>query len=326
MEITLSPLEAADIPHIHRAMQDWQMVRWLTAVPWPYTVADAEMFVHEQATAQDRTIRVDGGFAGMLRGGGDLGYWLGQEFRGRGIAFKAAAMALAEGFAAGLGSVSASHIMGNDRSAVLLARLGFRRVGSMRALSRPLGREVALARLQLDADDFGMRHPIRIATPRTVMDPLRAEDAQALRDIVTVPEIGRMLFIFAPDLGTEAAAEIIMRNRWRGAPPFRLAIRQAGRLIGSIGVGDGAEPSIFYFLAPGTGGQGLGSEIVPAFCNALFARFPLAALRAEVFTDNPVSARILQKAGFREYGMTQIKSAARPDPAPAWVFRLPRQN
>ncbi len=326
MEITLSPPEAADIPHIHRAMQDWQMVRWLTALPWPYALLDAEAFVHDHATVQDRAIRVDGGFAGMLRGGGDLGYWLGPEFQGRGIAFRAASQALAESFASGLGSVSAGYIMGNDRSAALLARLGFRRTGSMRGFSRPLGREVALARLELSADDFGTRHPIRIETPRTVMDPLRPEDAPDLRDIVTVPEIGRMLFIFAPDLGTEAAAEIIMRNRWRGAPPFRLAIRQAGRLIGSIGVGDGAEPSIFYFLAPGTGGQGLGSEIVPAFCNALFARFPLAALRAEVFTDNPVSARILQKAGFGECGMTQIKSAARADSAPARVYRLPRQN
>ena len=45
-------------------------------------------------------------------------------------------------------------------------------------------------------------------------------------------------------------------------------------------------------------GQGLMSEAVNAFCAFLFRRYPLEAITAEHFKDNPGSGRVLQKAGF----------------------------
>ncbi|HAL75820.1 MAG TPA: hypothetical protein DCM70_04275 [Rhodobacteraceae bacterium] len=40
------------------------------------------------------------------------------------------------------------------------------------------------------------------------------------------------------------------------------------------------------------------SEAVNAFCAFLFRRYPLEAITAEHFKDNPGSGRVLQKIGF----------------------------
>ena len=36
-----------DAPAIAEALSDWQVVRWLTAVPWPYRPADAAAFIDD---------------------------------------------------------------------------------------------------------------------------------------------------------------------------------------------------------------------------------------------------------------------------------------
>ncbi|MDO5604480.1 MAG: GNAT family N-acetyltransferase [Paracoccus sp. (in: a-proteobacteria)] len=103
---------------------------------------------------------------------------------------------------------------------------------------------------------------------------------------------------------------------------MRMAVRLAGRCIGRVGVGGGAEPSIFYFLAPDVAGQGIASEIVAPFCAATEARFALNTLMAEVFCDNPASHRVLTKAGFVVIRMvTDLESAGRSVAAPGWIMR-----
>lgn len=167
---------------------------------------------------------------------------------------------------------------------------------------------------------------VDIPVGRVRLRQLRRGDAADFCRIVTTPQVGRMLFVFPPRWSEDEAAEFIDRCLFRGAPPFRLAIADAeGRFVGSIGVGQGAEPDIFYFLDPDRAGGGTMSGVVRAFAAHLFARFGLPALGAQVFTDNPASARVLEKAGFLRIGEGVAASAQRLEPAPVWKYRLSGQ-
>lgn len=86
---------------------------------------------------------------------------------------------------------------------------------------------------------------------------------------------------------------------------------------------------LVYAIHPKQWGQGLMSEAVNAFCAFLFRRYPLEAITAEHFKDNPGSRRVLQKASFvplpvQSHPSEMGKSAARLEPAPITRYRLMR--
>lgn len=164
-----------------------------------------------------------------------------------------------------------------------------------------------------------MADGFRLVTPRTLIRSVAAVDLPQLYAIATRPEVARMLFVFAPDMG-RAAFDAIFPPGAR-VPPFRAAIERDGRVIGSIGIGAGATSPVYYFLAPEAAGQGLATEIVGAFAAEMVARHAPDALTAEVFADNPASARVLEKCGFARVEARRLSSAARPAPAPEWLYR-----
>ena len=50
--LILRPLRESDAAAIFALFNDWNVVRWLSAPPWPYTRGDAEAFV--RAVLEDR--------------------------------------------------------------------------------------------------------------------------------------------------------------------------------------------------------------------------------------------------------------------------------
>lgn len=158
-----------------------------------------------------------------------------------------------------------------------------------------------------------------MATPRTVIRSVTGADLPALYAVATRPEVARMLFLFRPGMTQAEFGQHFPLGAV--SPPFRAAIEHAGRVIGSIGVGEGATPPIYYFIAPEAGGKGLATEVVGAFAAEIACRHTPEALLAEVFTDNPASRRVLEKCGFLFTGMGEETSAARDAAAPVWRFR-----
>lgn len=161
--------------------------------------------------------------------------------------------------------------------------------------------------------------PLR--TARTLIRSARADDLPALYAIATRPEVARMLFLFRPGMNAdEFAARFALDTT---TPPFRAVIERDGAVVGSIGVGlaGRGEPAapIWYFLDPAVAGGGLGSEVVAGFATWLDGAGS-GPLSAEVFTDNPASRRVLEKAGFRLSGEGMGVSAASAAPAPIWRF------
>lgn len=149
-------------------------------------------------------------------------------------------------------------------------------------------------------------------------------DAPLFHDLVTRPEVARFLYLFHPGWTLAEAEEFMADWAWTGGLKFRLALIHDGVWAGWIGVSDGAEPEIFYALRPEFAGRGLAAEAVAAFCRFVFDHFAVPALTAGVFTDNPASARVLEKCGFQRLREEIHASRGRLAPAPLWVYRLER--
>ena len=315
--VTLDRPRREDAEIIARALRDWSVVRWLSAVPWPYGSEDALDFI-ARAGPEEHAVRVQGQLAGMVRGGRDLGIWIMPAFQRQGIGLRACVLALSRSFRAGIDQVAASHIAGNHRSAALLARLGFRDIGPRPIASRAEGRTLPGRALALSRADFTARHGLALTTPRLRIDGVRRCDLAELRRIAVLPEVARMLFLFHADM---PEAEFVSHFPDESlVPPFRLVARHGSRVAGSIGISAGTPPSIFYFLDPAHAGRGLGGEMVAAFVREITLRHAHPVLRAEVFTDNPASRRILERIGFQAVGETPMPSLGRGAPAPAWVL------
>lgn len=307
------------IPALAEALSDFETARWLSAVPWPYGTDQAASFI-AQVSADDFAILVDGDFAGGIRCGDELGYWVHPRFRRQGVAMRAAVLALSRSFMAGREVVYASHQVENHASASLLARLGFSDPQPTTVFANALQREVPQIRLRLTRNEFSARHPVAIGTERLVMDQMGQQDFAPLYDIATDPRVARMLLRFYPGMPMAEFRAIISPQA--AIPPFRLAIRHEGRVIGSIGIGDaGAGPPVFYFLSPDHWGQGLGGEILAAFLSEIDTRFALPSLSAEVFSDNPASARLLERHGFQCIRREMLPSKGRDAPAPGLLLQ-----
>ena len=130
--------QQANDRRIWRAMRD--------AFPHPYGRTDAERFIAKAAAMSPRTyfaIEVDGRVAGGIgytlhtdveRIGAEVGYWLGAEFWGRGIATAAVRELTALAFAAHpeLQRLYAVPFSTNPASARVLEKCGYLREGTLR--------------------------------------------------------------------------------------------------------------------------------------------------------------------------------------------------
>jgi RimJ/RimL family protein N-acetyltransferase len=81
-----------------------------------------------------------------------------------------------------------------------------------------------------------------------------------------------------------------------------------GSAVGGIGITIGEDvyrltAEMGYWLAEEFWGQGIMSEVVPAFVNHCFEKFSLKRIYATTYSTNPASARVLEKAGFLFEGL-----------------------
>lgn len=95
-----------------------------------------------------------------------------------------------------------------------------------------------------------------------------------------------------------------------GVSDWSIRHREHG-LVGGIGAFiktgiDGHLDEIGYWLAAPFRGQGMMTEVVERYTKWLFDTRPaLVRIEAGVFTHNPASARVLEKAGFVREGVAQ---------------------
>ena len=165
--LVLRPLVSEDAPRLVEGLADWQVVKWLAVVPWPYTAEDADWFVGANApggtlrAAGEQTWAIahreePGRLVGVMGLGTELGYWLASEAWGRGLATEAARAVLAAHFAqGGAGPVASAWFDGNERSERVLRKLGFEEVGVCPRDCLARGEDVPSHAMRLTRDAFG---------------------------------------------------------------------------------------------------------------------------------------------------------------------------
>ncbi|MFC3169299.1 GNAT family N-acetyltransferase [Paracoccus fontiphilus] len=320
--LTLTRPRPEDTAAIVDALSDWQLTRWLTAVPWPYGPADATAFITE-AGLGEYAVRQGDRLLGMVRASSSFGIWMAPFAQRQGLAERASVMALSRRFLQRSADVEANCLQGNTPSAALLSRLGFRPRVEVMLWSQPQQRHLPGLSLGLTRADFARRHAIALTTPRLVIEPFRPADLPDLHRIATLPEVAAKLLLFHPDMTPEDMAPLFQSDGL--LPPMRLTVRHQGQVAGSIGMSAGDPPRVFYFLDPALAGQGLGEEMGRAFLAEIVARFDPPELLADVFLDNQPSRRLLKNLGFQREEDRMLSSLARSQPAPAAIYRWRRR-
>ena len=169
--LLMRPLQPADAEPLLALFDNWQVVRWLSMPPWPYTLADAVDFIMPRVTQTPAetnfAITLGGNLVGGIgtrmkeaghlqaAAGPNLGYWLGQPYWGRGYMTEAARGVLARAFAAGLGeTIYSGAFADNVASLRVQERLGFVRASESMLFSRPRGAEFPHVNTQLTRSAF----------------------------------------------------------------------------------------------------------------------------------------------------------------------------
>jgi RimJ/RimL family protein N-acetyltransferase len=162
---------------------------------------------------------------------------------------------------------------------------------------------------------------VRLRTKSLILRPLELADAPRMAVFMRAPEIARMASSI-PAVQPEIGAEGFILIHQARAPLKRehmFAVELPGE--GFIGVGGAhcgkGEVEIAYWLGKPYWGRGFGAETgcaLATFAGALGA----GPVIAHHFEDNPVSGRVLEKAGFEYTGeVRQVFSLGRGGAAPS---------
>lgn len=177
-----------------------------------------------------------------------------------------------------------------------------------------------------DAAPAAAAPPPRPAAPDIAFRPWAEADLPRFRALLDDPRVWAHLPERYPAPLTEAmAADLIALSN--AAPHHEVrAVTVAGQPVGQVriafppGSDDRREAELSYWLGTAHWGRGIGSAAVAAFADRCFRRHPaLEALVARVHRDNPASARVLEKAGFRRLGPA-------PDAPDILLFRRSRRG
>jgi 8-oxo-dGTP diphosphatase len=178
--LVLRPLIPDDAEALHRLVNDWEVVRNLSVVPFPYPRELADEWIEStqrslaEGSAYQLAITGHEGEHEMLVGVvglridapariGRLGYWVGRRFWGHGVATEAAGRLARWALAnLDLDRLAASVIADNPASAAVLQHIGFRRTGEGTDQFLARGGEHPVWLFEATRDDiFGHAEPVR---------------------------------------------------------------------------------------------------------------------------------------------------------------------
>lgn len=174
-----------------------------------------------------------------------------------------------------------------------------------------------------------------LATERLTLRPVRPEDADMVHRLVNDWEVARNLAHVPFPYSREAAVEWIASTEapLANGTAYNLAItgRDDDRelLVGVIGLRlapKGRSASVGYWVGRRFWGHGVATEAVGRLCRWALANLDLDRLTAGVATDNPASAAVLRRIGFREIGRGHEDFVARGGTHPVLRFEAKRDD
>ncbi len=218
--LTLRPLAAADAPAIHRLVNDWEVVRMLSRLPFPYPenlagewiAATAGQLaagsaIHLAITGIESGSEMLIGCVGLRldrqAGAGHLGYWVGRKYWGHGVASEAAGRLARWALAnLSLDRIEAEVATDNAASAAVLRRIGFRETG----------------RSQQDFLARGGKQAVRVFEARRddLFGPVDAGDEPACPGAAATPRPGRRVLLVAACALVDSDSRVLLARRPEG--------------------------------------------------------------------------------------------------------------
>ena len=157
--LILRPLRSSDEPVFLALAGDWDVARMTSDIPHPLLPSHAKAWLKPNGSDVRFAIELHGrmiGSAGYFRrhsGAAELGFWLGRDHWGMGLATEAAGAVIRHGIGAdGHSTFSSAHFVDNPASGRVLRKLGFEPVGVARMWCSARGAEVDAVGLWLTRD------------------------------------------------------------------------------------------------------------------------------------------------------------------------------
>ena len=173
-----------------------------------------------------------------------------------------------------------------------------------------------------------------LATERLLLRPLTPADAPALHrllnDWAVVRNLARVPFPYSRELADDWIASTAKRAQDGTLLHLGIAGPDAGSdLVGAIGLDldlDTKEGDLGYWVGRPFWGHGVATEAVRRLTRWALANLDLDRLTAQVAIDNPASAAVLRRAGFRETGRSEGAFLARGGKHPTLTFEATRND
>ena len=147
-------------------------------------------------------------------------------------------------------------------------------------------------------------------TGRLVLDPVRPEHAERLRELRRTPEVARWWNEAEEHWPLDEEADL-----------HKLAVLADGELVGYIQFWEDPDPTsrhadVDIFLAPGAQDRGLGTEAMRAVVRLLMEERGHHRITLGTSVENERAIRVYEKVGFRKVGV--MRKASRRDISGEW--------
>jgi [ribosomal protein S5]-alanine N-acetyltransferase len=143
---------------------------------------------------------------------------------------------------------------------------------------------------------------MQLTLKQCTVRPWRLDDAEALARHANNRKIWLGVRDLFPYPYTIQDAHEFLERTTSEQPAMKFCIEIDGAAVGGIGIRLGQDvhrhTAELGWLSEDFWGRDIMSEVVTAVTDFCFENFPLRRISAEVFANNPGSARVLEKAGF----------------------------
>lgn len=247
---------------------------------------------------------------------GEIGYWLGREYSGRGIVTRAARALTDFGFTElGLHRMVIRTATENTRSAAVAGRLGFQREATLRDDVWGRGQITDSHLFGMLASDWTVTtpHPVfaRQVDSETDLRLLEERHSSALFTLLDTNRAWLQTRVSWMDrVGSEEAVRAFIRwglQQWAVQSGLRAGIWYRGQLVGGIGYQEldhnNRTTEIAYWLAEAFTGRGIMTRAVRALTDDAFRRLGLNRVTIICTVDNHASCAIPQRLGFTHEGV-----------------------
>jgi aminoglycoside 6'-N-acetyltransferase len=147
-------------------------------------------------------------------------------------------------------------------------------------------------------------------TERLLLEPVRPEHAERLRELRRTPEVARWWNEAEEDWPLDEEADL-----------HKLAVVAGGELVGYIQFWEDPDPTsrhadVDIFLGPGAQDRGLGTEAMKEVVRLLIEERGHHRITLGTSVDNARAIRVYEKVGFRKVGV--LRKASRRDLSAEW--------